>query len=111
MLKVHILATCTFCNGEAYLPIGDATDSKGNTYTRYAPCTMCDGTGSRPTWVSLPDFLTMLKQAQCQHEHTSLEGGMHLTAGEVWDDIQEVCDDCGAHLEGQTLGDFILDEV
>jgi hypothetical protein len=28
----------------------------------------------------------------------------------VWDDIKEVCDDCGVDLEGQTLGDFIQDE-
>ena len=38
-------------------------------------------------------------QAQCLHNHTSTWGGFHLDAGEVWDDIIEVCDDCGAILD------------
>lgn len=29
---------------------------------------------------------------------------MHFSAGDVWDDIEEVCDDCGAKLDRQTLG-------
>ena len=77
---------------------------KGETYTRYAPCQMCEGTGERGKWVSLPDFLEMLKAAQCKHEHTSYGGGMHFSAGDVWDDIMEVCDDCDAKLDRQTLG-------
>jgi hypothetical protein len=35
---------------------------------------------------------------------------MHFSAGDVWDDIEEVCDDCGAKLDHQTLGDFIQNE-
>jgi len=38
-------------------------------------------------------------QASCAHEHTSFLGGWHFSAGEVWDDINEVCDDCGANLD------------
>jgi hypothetical protein len=38
-------------------------------------------------------------QAQCPHLHTSFLGGLHLIAGEVWDDITEACDDCGAYLD------------
>jgi DnaJ-class molecular chaperone len=34
MLKVHILATCSHCNGEAYQPIGEAEDCQGHKYTR-----------------------------------------------------------------------------
>ena len=38
-------------------------------------------------------------QAQCPHLHTSTWGGFHFSAGEVWDDITEVCNDCGANLD------------
>jgi hypothetical protein len=38
-------------------------------------------------------------QAQCPHLHTSTWGGFHYSAGEVWDDIHEVCDICGANLD------------
>jgi len=109
MIKVQILARCEHCNGQAYLPIGDATDWRGDTYTRYTPCPMCDGTGERGKWVSIADFITMLSQARCKHEHTSFQGGMHFSAGEVWDDIVEVCDDCGANLDKLTVGDYIDD--
>ena len=37
-------------------------------------------------------------QAHCPHLHTSFWGGFHFSHGEVWDDITEICDDCGAHL-------------
>lgn len=42
MLKVHVLVTCSHCNGEAYLPIGDAEDSQGHKYTRHIPCPVCE---------------------------------------------------------------------
>jgi len=35
---------------------------------------------------------------------------MHFSAGDVWDDIEEVCDDCGANLDHLTLGDYIQDD-
>ena len=47
MLKVYIQDRCPYCDGQAYLPAGQATDWKGETYTRYAPCQMCEGTGER----------------------------------------------------------------
>ena len=31
----------------------------------------------------------------CPHKHVSMVGGMHFSAGDVWDDIEEVCEDCG----------------
>jgi hypothetical protein len=52
----------------------------------------------------------MLKAAQCKHEHTATRGGVHFSAGDVWDDIEEYCIDCGANLDCQTLGDFIQDD-
>jgi hypothetical protein len=35
---------------------------------------------------------------------------MHFTTGDVWDDIYEVCDDCGANLDHPNLADYIIDE-
>jgi hypothetical protein len=35
------------------------------------------------------------KTLNCPHQHVSTRGGMHFDAGEVWDDIQEICDNCG----------------
>lgn len=63
MIKVHILDRCPYCDGQAYLPVGEATDWKGETYTRYLPCHMCEGTGEHGKWVSLTDFLAMLTEA------------------------------------------------
>jgi DnaJ-class molecular chaperone len=110
MIKVQVLAQCEHCNGEAYVPMGEAEDCQGHKYTRYIPCPMCDGSGNKPKWVSLEVFSKLLTQAQCPHEHTSYQGSLHFSAGDVWDDIQEVCDDCGANLEQPTLQDFITDE-
>ena len=38
------------------------------------------------------------RQQKCRHIHTSFSGGFHYSDGEVWDDITEYCDDCGANL-------------
>ena len=38
-------------------------------------------------------------QAHCPHIHTSFWGGFHFSHGEVWDDITEICDDCGVNLD------------
>ena len=37
-------------------------------------------------------------QTACLHHHTSRWGGFHYEGGEAWDDIREICDDCGADL-------------
>ena len=47
MLKVYIQDRCPYCDGQAYLPAGEATDWKGETIMRYAPCQMWEGTGER----------------------------------------------------------------
>ncbi len=110
MLKVHILATCSKCNGEAYLPMGEAEDCQGHKYTRHIPCPYCEGSGNEPRWVDIQDFAKLILQAICPHNHTSYQGNMHFTAGDVWDDIHETCDDCGANLDRQTLADYIIDD-
>ena len=38
-------------------------------------------------------------QANCPHLLTSRTGQFHYANGEVWDDIHETCDDCGANLD------------
>ena len=110
MIKVQILTQCEHCQGQAYLPIGEGEDHKGRKYTRYAPCPMCEGSGNQPKWIPLPEFAVILKQTMCQHQHTAYQGGMHFSAGDVWDDILEICVECGASLDGQTVGDLIQDE-
>jgi hypothetical protein len=110
MLKVNILATCSHCNGEAYLPMGEAEDSHGNKYIRHIPCPFCEGSGNEPKWVNMLDFATLMRQAICPHKRTSFNGNIRFSAGDVLDDIQERCDDCGAILEGQTLDDYLKDE-
>ena len=37
-------------------------------------------------------------QAACPHLHISTYGSFHYTEGEVWDDLVDICDDCGANL-------------
>lgn len=91
-MKVRVLDKCPHCNGQAYLPAGEDVDFKGNLYTRYLPCPHCEGTGLAGKWVEMTDFALML---ECPHKHVSRSGGFHFSAGEVWDDVREVCDDCG----------------
>ena len=110
MKKVQVLTQCEHCNGEAYLPMGEAEDCQGRIYTRYDPCPMCEGSGNEPKWIDLQNFAILMQQALCPHDHTTYHGSMHFSAGDVWDDIQEVCDDCGAKMDQPTLVDFIKDE-
>jgi len=95
MVKVRVLTKCEHCDGKAYLPAGECVDSQGKPYIRYLPCPKCEGSGLAGKWVELPDFLLLLDQAKCPHEHLDTQGSFHLSAGEVWDDIQTVCCDCG----------------
>jgi len=41
------------------------------------------------------EMLQVKHQLNCPHKNISLTGMMHFSAGDVWDDIEEVCDDCG----------------
>ena len=63
MLKVHILARCPHCDGQAYLPIGEAESYTGEVYLRYAPCPRCQGSGSVTRWISLQEFADLLEKA------------------------------------------------
>jgi hypothetical protein len=35
------------------------------------------------------------KEINCLHQHVSMMGNHYYVDGDVWDDIQEVCQDCG----------------
>ncbi len=101
MIKVKILTRCTHCNGAAHQPCGEEEDYKGESYTLHRPCPQCQGSGNQGQYIGLVELGILLQDAQCPHEHTSYNGGMHFTAGDVWDDIEEVCDDCGVKLISQ----------
>ena len=60
MIKVKILLTCEFCDGEAYLPIGEAESYTGERYIQYEPCSQCQGSGKQTKWVSLQEFADLL---------------------------------------------------
>lgn len=99
MPKIRILNTCPACNGRAYIPIGEAINTNGDFYMQCKACPTCEGSGNKPHWVTLDEFARLLQPYLCRHKNTSFVGGMHFSAGEVWDDILEVCSDCGTRLE------------
>ena len=63
MIKVRILDRCEFCDGEAYIFDRQDVDSRGETYDRYRPCEMCNGSGNQARWVSLREFADLLERA------------------------------------------------
>ena len=62
-IKVQILTQCEACDGEAYVPVGQAASYTGEKYTRYQPCSQCQGSGNQTKWVSLLEFGEMLSDA------------------------------------------------
>lgn len=42
-------------------------------------------------------------QEQCPHLHSTFIGGRYFSSGDVWDDITEVCLDCGADLDALAI--------
>ena len=98
-MKIQILERCPYCEGVSMVFVAREKDYNDEPYDRFRPCSMCKGSGQYPRWISLADFSQLLQQVQCPHEHTSTRGGMQFTEGEVWDDLTEVCDDCGGKLD------------
>jgi len=113
MIKVQIQTECWYCKGEAMMEVHELEFHVTDPTPRYLPCPYCKGSGNQEKWVSLKEFIAMLHDPtlQCPHNHTSLSGSNHFSNGEVWDDIHEVCDDCGAILDTlRPLGEFIDEE-
>ena len=98
-LKVPIRDKCPTCEGKTCLPVGQALNNRGEPYTRYVTCATCNGIGGVTRWIDLAEFAVLLQKAACPHEHITRTGGVHFSAGEVWDDIEEVCDDCDLNLD------------
>ena len=96
IVKIKILSMCLYCDGQAFLPSGIDVDSKGEKYMRFLPCPKCHGSGLSGKWINLTEFQQLLK---CPHEQVTNTGGHHFSAGEIWDDIEEVCSDCGEVLD------------
>jgi hypothetical protein len=99
LVKIRVLSKCQHCGGQAYLPVGEEVDAKGNTYMRHRPCPVCQGSGEAGKWVELPELALLLEQVKCRHEHVTTFGSFHLTGGEIWDDIRDICSDCGEVLK------------
>ena len=99
MVKVKVLSKCPYCDGKAYLPSGMGVDYAGEEYQRYLPCPKCHGSGQTGKWITLSELQKLLKEALCQHENVSRCGGYHFNAGEVWDNVEEYCRDCGELLD------------
>jgi len=98
-IKVKILSKCDDCDGQAYLPSAKGIDSRGEEYQRYLPCPTCKGSGQTSKWISLSELQKLLNALECAHEHVSQIGSFHFSAGEVWDDIRDICEDCGQILD------------
>ncbi|MFC1923360.1 hypothetical protein ACFLY4_08725 [Chloroflexota bacterium] len=62
-MKIHIRTTCSFCNGEAYLPVREAMSYTGERYTQHRRCAYCLGSGEQDKWVSLREFVDLLERA------------------------------------------------
>jgi hypothetical protein len=98
MIKVQLLVRCDACKGQAYLSDCMDVSNNGEPYQRYKPCLSCQGSGNQTKWVSLTEFAVQLEEAKCKHPHISYQGNFRFTEDEPWDDLVEVCDDCGVTL-------------
>ena len=99
VVKIRVLQKCSACHGESYLPSGETEDYLGRTYVRYKPCPNCQGSGMVGKWADMTEVQQLLEQSQCPHEHISREGSYHNSPDGVWDDVQDVCNDCGQVLK------------
>ena len=106
MIKVQILTQCEHCQGQAYLPVGEAESYSGEKYIRHISCPICNGSGAQPKWISLEVLAALLEKETCPHKHTSFQGSLRFSQGEVWDDIHEVCHDCGTNLDQPILDEY-----
>ena len=62
-MKVHIRITCSFCEGEAYLPVRETVSYTGERYTQHHRCPHCLGSAELEQWVSLREFADLLERA------------------------------------------------
>ena len=101
MVKIKILDKCTHCNDAAQLPCGEEEDNRGERYTLYRRCPVYNGSGNEGHYIGLVELSVLLEEVRCQHENTSYRVGYHLNGDDIWDDLEEVCDDCSFNLDSQ----------
>jgi|APSaa5957512622_1039677.scaffolds.fasta_scaffold472546_1 hypothetical protein len=70
MNKVQVKGKCTYCNGEAYLFLRNATSNLGEPYAQHEPCGHCQGSGEVLKWITL-DMLTLLASSFEEDELTT----------------------------------------
>jgi hypothetical protein len=75
-IKVQILTSCEACNGQAYLPAGEAISYSGERYKRYEPCCSCQGSGRQTRWIRLDEFASLLANETVSSETSQLEAAM-----------------------------------
>jgi hypothetical protein len=61
-MKVHVRTTCSFCEGEAYLPVREAASCTGERFTQHRRCAYCLGSGEQENWVTLREFAVFLER-------------------------------------------------
>lgn len=66
-IKVNIKTKCEYCNGEAYVRMGEAQSYTGDIYPTYAPCKYCEGTGERAIWIGLAEFSELLNNTEINY--------------------------------------------
>ena len=72
-IKVKIQTDCEFCDGKAYIPAGETKDSKGEFYTRYTPCSYCEGSGLREKYINIIDFIRLMETIDiCEPDYKAL---------------------------------------
>lgn len=62
-MKVKIRTTCSFCDGEAYLPVRETVSCTDEQYTKHRRCAFRLGTGEQEQWVSLREFADLLEKS------------------------------------------------
>jgi hypothetical protein len=63
MLKILVIDRCKFCDGEAYVFVGESEDADGVKHPVYLPCHVCKGSGETEKQVTLREFADLLERA------------------------------------------------
>ena len=97
--RVQILILCRHHGALLLITGHEDSDHQCSAQTECSSCPLCQDSDCSTIWITLEQLISLLQAIQCPHTHTSFQGIYHFTEGDVWDDIVEVCDDCGARLE------------
>lgn len=60
IIRIHISDYSKFCDGDAFLPVGEREDHKGHKYLHHAACCMCKGNGRHPRWITLQELADLV---------------------------------------------------